>query len=55
MKNSKVEFIPEIIQIENLDDFYAHETVDFEKKLFEFENRNFPKIGDTIKIVYKKE
>ena len=46
----EIEFIPEIIQIENLDDFYAHQTIDFENDLFEFKNRNFPKIGDIIKI-----
>lgn len=50
LKNDEIEFIPEIIQIENLDEFYAHQTIDFKNTLFEFENRNFPKIGDTIKI-----
>lgn len=50
LKNNDIEFIPEIIQIENLDDFYAHQVIDFKNDLFEFENRNFPKIGDTIKI-----
>ena len=50
LKNNEIEFIPEIIQIENLDNFYAHQTIDFNYDLFEFENRNFPKIGDAIKI-----
>ena len=50
LTNNEIEFIPEIIQIENLDDFYAHQTIDFKNELFEYENRNFPKIGDTIKI-----
>jgi hypothetical protein len=50
LKNDEIEFIPEIIQVENLDDFYAHQTIDSKYDLFEFENRNFPKIGDTIKI-----
>lgn len=50
LKNDGIAFIPEIIQIENLDDFYAHQTIDFKNELFEFENRNFPKIGDTIEI-----
>ena len=50
LKNTQIEFIPEIIQIENLDNFYSHQTIDFQNELFEFENRNFPKIGDTIKI-----
>ena len=50
LKNNEIEFIPEIIQIENLDGFYAHQTIDFKNDLFEFDNRNFPKIGDTIKI-----
>ncbi|WP_329805073.1 M14 family metallopeptidase [Flavobacterium facile] len=50
LKNDEIEFIPEIIQVENLDDFYAHQTIDSKNDLFEFENRNFPKIGDTIKI-----
>lgn len=50
LKNKEIVFIPEIIQIENLNDFYAHQTIDFKNELFEFENRNFPKIGDTIKI-----
>ena len=50
LKNNEIEFIPEIIQIENLDDFYAHQTIDFKNDLFELENRNFPKIGDIIKI-----
>jgi hypothetical protein len=50
LKNNEIEFIPEIIQIGNLDNFYAHQTIDFKNDLFEFENRNFPKIGDTIKI-----
>lgn len=50
LKNGEIEFIPEIIQIENLDDFFAHQTIDFKNNLFEFENRNFPKIGDAIKI-----
>lgn len=50
LKNNEIEFIPEIIQIENLDNFYAHQTIDCNNELYEFENRNFPKIGDTIKI-----
>ncbi len=50
LKNNKIEFVPEIIQIENLDDFYAHQTIDFKNDLYEFENRNFPKIGDIIRI-----
>lgn len=50
LKNNEIEFIPEIIQIENLDDFYAHQTIDFKNNLYEFEDRNFPKIGDTINI-----
>lgn len=50
LKNDEIEFIPEIIQIDNLDGFYAHQTIDYKNDLFEFENRNFPKIGDTIKI-----
>ena len=37
-------------QIENLDHFFAHQTIDFENKWYEFESRNFPKIGDIIKI-----
>ena len=48
--NNKIEFVPEIIQIENLDTFFSHQTIDFKNELFEFEKRNFPKIGDTIKI-----
>lgn len=50
LKNNEIEFIPEIVQIENIDDFYAHQTIDFKNELYVFENRNFPKIGDTIKI-----
>ena len=50
LQNDEIEFIPEIIQIENLDEFYAHKTLDYKNELFEFENRNFPKIGDIIKI-----
>ena len=37
-------------QFENLDSFFAHQTIDFENKLYAFENRNFPKIGDIIKV-----
>ena len=47
---NKIEFIAEIFQIENLDTYFAHQTIDYKNELFEFENRNFPKIGDTIKI-----
>jgi hypothetical protein len=50
LTEGKIEFIPEIIQIENLDTFFAHQTIDFENKLYEYENRNFPKIGDIIKV-----
>jgi hypothetical protein len=50
LTDGKIAFIPEIIQIENLDSFFAHQTVDFENKLYAFENRNFPKIGDIIKF-----
>jgi hypothetical protein len=50
LTEGKIAFIPEIIQIENLDSFFAHQTIDFENKLYEFENRNFPKIGDIIKV-----
>ena len=50
LKGNSIEFIPEIIQIENLDTFFAHQTIDFENKLYEYENRNFPKIGDIIKV-----
>ena len=50
LKGNRIEFIPEIIQIENLDTFFAHQTIDFENKLYEYENRNFPKIGDIIKV-----
>lgn len=50
LKDGKIEFIPQIVQIENLDGFLAHQTIDFENKLFVKDNRNFPKIGDTIKI-----
>jgi hypothetical protein len=50
LTEGKIEFIPEIIQIENLDTFFAHQTIDFENKLYAFENRNFPKIGDIIKV-----
>lgn len=48
--DGKIAFIPEIIQIDNLDSFFAHQTIDFENKLYAFENRNFPKIGDIIKF-----
>jgi hypothetical protein len=50
LKDGKIEFIPEIVHIDNLDSFFAHQTIDFENKLFLKKNRNFPKIGDTIKI-----
>jgi hypothetical protein len=50
LSEGKITFIPEIIQIENLDSFFAHQTIDFENKLYAFENRNFPKIGDIIKV-----
>ena len=50
LKGDRIEFIPEILQIENLDTFFAHQTIDFENKLYEYENRNFPKIGDIIKV-----
>ncbi len=50
LTEGKIAFIPEIIQIENLDSFFAHQTIDFENKLYEFENRNFPEIGDIIKV-----
>ncbi|WP_353079536.1 M14 metallopeptidase family protein [Flavobacterium sp.] len=50
LKGNDIVFIPEIIQIENLDTFFAHQTIDFENKLYEYENRNFPKIGDIIKV-----
>lgn len=50
LKGGKIAFIPEVVQIDNLDSFLAHQTIDFENKLYEFENRNFPKIGDIIKI-----
>ena len=50
LTEGKIAFIPEIIQIENLDSFFAHQTIDFENKLYEYENRNFPEIGDIIKV-----
>ena len=50
LTEGKIAFIPEIIQIENLDTFFAHQTIDFENKLYEYEDRNFPKIGDIIKV-----
>lgn len=50
LMGNKIMFIPEIVQIENLDDFYAHQTIDYKNELFEIENRNYPKIGDTVKI-----
>ena len=50
LKGGKIAFIPEVVQIDNLDSFLAHQTIDFENKLYEFENRNFPEIGDIIKI-----
>ena len=50
LKDDKIEFIAEIIQIENLDYLFAHRTIDYKNKWYEFENRNFPKIGDIVKI-----
>lgn len=50
LQEGKIAFIPEIIQIGSLDSFLAHQTIDYENKLYEFENRNFPKIGDIIKL-----
>lgn len=50
LNDDKIEFVPEIIQIENLDNFYAHQTIDYKNELFEYDGRNFPKIGDIIKI-----
>ncbi|WP_396152079.1 M14 family zinc carboxypeptidase [Flavobacterium sp.] len=50
LKGNRIEFIPEIIQIENLDTFFAHQTIYFENKMYEYEDRNFPKIGDIIKV-----
>ncbi len=50
LTDGKIAFIPEIIQIENLDSFFAHKIIDFENKLYAFENRNFPKIGDIVKV-----
>lgn len=56
LQKNEIVWIPEIIEIENIDTFFAHQTVDYENKLYEFDNRNYPKIGDTIKIIsIKKE
>ncbi len=56
LQKNEIVWIPKIIEIENIDTFFAHQTVDYENKLYEFDNRNYPKIGDTIKIIsIKKE
>ena len=33
LKGGKIAFIPEVVQIDNLDSFLAHQTIDFENKL----------------------
>jgi hypothetical protein len=50
LQAGKIKFIPEVVQIGNLESFFAHQTIDFENKLYEFEKRNFPEIGDIIKV-----
>ena len=50
LSSGKIEFIPKIIQIENLDQIYAHHIIDFENKLYNYDNRNYPLIGDLVKV-----
>lgn len=50
LSGNQIEFIPEIIQIENLEHIYAHHIIDFENKLYNYDNRNYPLIGDLVKV-----
>ena len=50
LAGDKIEFIPEIIQIENLEHFYAHHIIDFENELYNYDGRNYPLIGDLVSV-----
>lgn len=50
LSGNKIEFKPEIIQIENLEQIFSHHTIDFHNKLYEYDGRNFPVIGDVVQV-----
>lgn len=48
LKENKIVFVLEVVQLENLENLNFHQVADFQYKLYENESRNYPLIGDLL-------